>query len=714
MEGNIPLVWRCCRALCRVMVVATLTFVGLLVEVPEASATSAPPGDIWTSRTPASSNIWRSVAYGGGLFVAVSSSGSGNRVMTSPDGITWTARTSAADNSWTSVAYGGGLFVAVANTGSGDRVMTSPDGFTWTARSSAADNSWRSVAYGGGLFVAVADSGSGDRVMTSPDGITWTARTSAADNSWTSVAFGGGLFVAVSSQGVVNTNRVMTSPDGITWTLGTSAPTRDWQSVTYGEGLFVAVGTSGIGDRVMTSPDGITWTSRTSATNSNWTSVTHGEGRFVAVANSGTANWVMTSEDGIAWTSRTPANNNCWQSVVFGAERFVAVGFTCASSSLVMTSGYTYTVTFDNNGGSGSMAAQSASSATALTTNSFSRTGYSFGGWCTAQPAAGGTCASVSGTSYANSASYPFTSSVTLYAVWAAVPYTVTFNNNGGSGSMAAQSASSATALTTNSFSRTGYSFGGWCTAQPAAGGTCASVSGTSYANSASYPFTSSVTLYAVWTANPLTVTYDADDGSAPSGGASSTVTGGTLSSLATTTRDGYTFDGWFTASSGGIQVTTSAGHGQTADFTLFARWTANPLTVTYDARGGSAPSGGASSTVTGGTLSSLATTTRDGYTFDGWFTASSGGIQVTTSAGHGQTADFTLFARWTATNPGTSVPPANTGSPSNQPAVVVAEPDRLPNTGAVPLGVVLTAMLMMFGGALLISLRRWATSAIR
>ena len=87
--------------------------------------------------------------------------------MTSPDGITWTIRVSAADNDWYSVAYGGGLFVAVAATGTGNRVMTSPDGITWTIRVSAADRVWRSVAYGGGLFVAVAATGTGNRVMTS-------------------------------------------------------------------------------------------------------------------------------------------------------------------------------------------------------------------------------------------------------------------------------------------------------------------------------------------------------------------------------------------------------------------------------------------------------------------------------------------------------------------------------------------------------------------
>ena len=129
--------------------------------------------------------------------------------MTSPNGITWTLRTSTANYNWNSIAYGNGLWVAVSASGSGDRVMTSPDGITWTLRTSAADNNWNSVAYGNGLWVAVADTGSGNRVMTSSDGITWTLRTSAANNAWISVAYGNGLWVAVATSGLGN--RVMTS-----------------------------------------------------------------------------------------------------------------------------------------------------------------------------------------------------------------------------------------------------------------------------------------------------------------------------------------------------------------------------------------------------------------------------------------------------------------------------------------------------------------------
>jgi hypothetical protein len=313
-------------------------------------SSSIDPGINWTSRNSATENNWQSITYGNGLFVAVATTGTGDRVMTSADGINWTTRTSAADNEWRSVTYGNGLFVAIAFSGTGNRVMTSPDGINWISRTSAADNVWQSVTYGNNLFVAVASSGSGNRVMTSPDGINWTLRTSAADNYWFSVTYGNGLFVAVATESGVG-NRVMTSPDGITWTTRASAANNNWASVTFGNGLFVAVAYSGSGNRVMTSPNGINWTSSTSAPDYNWGSVTFGNGLFVAVAATTCSgpqlpgappcsdNGVMISPDGINWTSKVSAANNTWQTVTYGNGMFVAVA-SSGTGNRVMTSSF--------------------------------------------------------------------------------------------------------------------------------------------------------------------------------------------------------------------------------------------------------------------------------------------------------------------------------------------------------------------------------------
>jgi|GEM_PF-2209375 len=299
-------------------------------------------GLTWTLRTSPAANIWTSVAYGNGLYVAVPNSSS--VVMTSPDGINWTSRSIFAANQWHSITYGNGLFVAVAGSGA-NQVMTSPDGITWTPRTAAANEQWLNVTYGNGLFVAVAnDPASTNTIMTSPDGVTWTSRTSPSLRGWNSVSYGNGLYVAVAGDGSTS-NNVMTSPDGITWTSRTSTAV-GWGSVTYGNGLFVAVGNSGV---IMTSPDGgvaSAWVSRSGPVVSGWINVTYGNGLYVAVGGGG---GTMTSPDGITWTGRPVVASVTWNGITYGNGLFVAVAGTGTTSNDIMTSGFTDYASAQNN-----------------------------------------------------------------------------------------------------------------------------------------------------------------------------------------------------------------------------------------------------------------------------------------------------------------------------------------------------------------------------
>ena len=294
--------------------------------------TSAPSGvsaqGTWESIAATQENQWRAVAYGNGVFVAVSADGT-NRVMRSTDGgTTWEARTASEANQWQSVTYGSGVFVAVAATGTNQVMRSTDGGLTWTSHAPADTanlTSWRSVTYGNGVFVAVAESGT-NRVMRSTDGgVTWTRETSADESiQWYSVTYGNGVFVAVSDNG---TGRVMRSTDGgVTWTKHTAAKSNGWYSVTYGNGVFVAVSYSGTNDRVMTSTDGETWISRTSAANNTWVSVTYGNGIFRAVAWG--INSVMKSTDGVNWTTETSTVSASWNSIAYGEGVFVAVADT--------------------------------------------------------------------------------------------------------------------------------------------------------------------------------------------------------------------------------------------------------------------------------------------------------------------------------------------------------------------------------------------------
>jgi hypothetical protein len=340
-------------------------FVAVSATTTTSNVATSPDGINWTMRTGTTTNAWKSVTYGNGLFVAVACGVSattcnytaGDRIMTSSDGITWTGRRVATStsgtavnstNQWNSVAYGNGIFVAVSATTTTSNVMRSTDGITWILGTGTTTNSWQSVTYGNGLFVAVGCGvscfGSGDLVATSPDGITWTARSAVGNNdNWYSVTYGNGLFVAVGASG----DRVMTSPDGITWTARSASGDDDyWRSVTYANGLFVAVGSATTGlSPVMTSPDGITWTTRSaSGDNDDWYSVTYGNGLFVAVGDAtGGLSPVMTSPDGINWTAQSAVgNNDWWDAITYGNGLFVAVGY---NGDHVMTSpdGVTWT-----------------------------------------------------------------------------------------------------------------------------------------------------------------------------------------------------------------------------------------------------------------------------------------------------------------------------------------------------------------------------------
>jgi uncharacterized repeat protein (TIGR02543 family) len=76
-----------------------------------------------------------------------------------------------------------------------------------------------------------------------------------------------------------------------------------------------------------------------------------------------------------------------------------------------------------------------------------------------------------------------------------------------------------------------------------------------------------------------------------------------------------------------------------------------NALTVTTDEQGGSAINN--VFTPTGGSISSSpGTPTRSNYTFNGWFTASTGGSALSFPYTHNQTTDFTLYAQWTYAGP--------------------------------------------------------------
>ena len=182
-----------------------------------------------------------------------------------------------------------------------------------------------------------------------------------------------------------------------------------------------------------------------------------------------------------------------------------------------------------------------------------------------------------------------------------------------------------------------GYSFTGWYTA--ASGGDRIGGYGDPYTP------TANITLYAQWK-QQFTVTYNANGGTCDT--STSTAIEGSSVTLPTPTRSNYTFNGWYTEASGGSRIGAAGEtYPPTANITLYAQWTKIQYTVTYNANGGSvSPS---SATVDAGNSVTLPTPTRSGYTFNGWFTAASGGSRIGAAGEtYPPTANITLYAQWT------------------------------------------------------------------
>lgn len=171
--------------------------------------------------------------------------------------------------------------------------------------------------------------------------------------------------------------------------------------------------------------------------------------------------------------------NLTWSGVYAGQKN--------ASTTIGINAITQYAITYNANGGTGAPSAQSKWHGEAITLSSTkpTRTGYSFQGW--------GTSAADTTVDYQPGASYTTNAALTLYAIWKANTYTVTYNANGGTGAPAAQTKTYGTNLTLSSTrpTKTNYTFKGWATV--------ANSSVITYQPGGTYTTNAAITLYAVW-----------------------------------------------------------------------------------------------------------------------------------------------------------------------------------------------------------------------
>ena len=395
----------------------------------------------------------------------------------------------------------------------------------------------------------------------------------------------------------------------------------------------------------------------------------------------------------------------------------------------------TYKVVFNNNGGSGSMDTITCTydKDCTLTKNAFTKTGYTFAGWSKTST---GAIEYTNGSTVKNLAT---SGSITLYAKWTANTYTVSYNANGGTGTMSKTTCTYDTNCTiaANSFTRTGYTFASW---------TKDSTTGTSYAAGSTVKnlaTSGNVNMYAKWTTNTYKIAYTMNNGSlgtnkptsasydanvlidnptknltvtinannqgatisktsvsqvqtfngwtvsglntntAKTGTASNAITtaytgtstkntyfknltatnNGTVTFTAnwtntavilpTITKTGYTC-GYATSASGSIAYASGSTYtpsGETSK-TLYAKCNANTYTITYNSNGGSGTTEKTTCTYDTDCTISANSFTRTGYTFANWTKDSTSGTAYAVGAtvkNLATSGNVNMYAKWTA-----------------------------------------------------------------
>jgi uncharacterized repeat protein (TIGR02543 family) len=233
------------------------------------------------------------------------------------------------------------------------------------------------------------------------------------------------------------------------------------------------------------------------------------------------------------------------------------------------------------------------------------KSGYTLGGWT-----------ATSGDSTPVSDPYtPSTATVTLYPIWTANTYTISFNKNGAnSGSVPGDKTwtpgNGATSLggNTGSLVKAGYTFGGWAT------------SASSITPVTSYGIIQDQTFYSIWTPITYTITYNLNyDGSpAPPTQASLNIYN-SFNVAAKPTRAGYDFGDWSDTATAYAELTpyTITASSPTA-ITLTARWIPY-YTVHFVANGSSTSLPSDQLYVSGQSIILPDVPTRTGYRFVGW-----------------------------------------------------------------------------------------------
>lgn len=313
-----------------------------------------------------------------------------------------------------------------------------------------------------------------------------------------------------------------------------------------------------------------------------------------------------------------------------------------------------YTIHFDSNGGSGSMADAATAPGGELTLPECTFTapvGKVFDQWAVG---------SVTGVKVPAGSRHTFSGDTTVYALWKTEPvkdtYTITYDANGGGGEPMPSDTATAGELFTLPFCYytppAGMAFEAWAIGSPDSQITVKAKN--------SHTFTQDTTVYAVWKTvdaseeppvpqDTVTIHFDVNHDSTPPIDKTAAAGSKYGDVFPTPSREGYTLTGWFTDALAGTPVSAEQLVAkEDNNRTLYAHWTeqsqGTQVRVTFDENYDGAPT--TTARFAAGSKYTLPSPSRTGYAFVGWFRNKNGGVQVTENDTVSPEA-HTLYALW-------------------------------------------------------------------
>lgn len=283
------------------------------------------------------------------------------------------------------------------------------------------------------------------------------------------------------------------------------------------------------------------------------------------------------------------------------------------------------------------------------------RNGYTFTGWTGSNGATAQKSVTIAKGSTGNK-SYT--------ANWTPTNYSISYNLNGGSLSGQKTSYNIETAnFALPQPTRSGYTFTGW---------TGTGLSSATKSVTVNKGSTGNRSYTANWSANGYTISFNYNKPSTAAGAMSGNGTtskgityAAAYGTLPQPSMPGWTFNGWYTAASGGSRISATTTYTAAGNQTLYAHWTLNTYSISYNANGGSLSGQKTSYNVNTDSFA-LPTPTKNGYTFTGWTGSNGTTAQKSVTITKGSTGNRSYTAHWTPVNYTISYN-ANGGSLSGQ-----------------------------------------------